>query len=366
VGEEEVIAKAAAVVLALSLVACGGRKGAEKAPVLPPANPQALNKMAQAVQGASDKSGAIKLLRDAVKIDPNLWEARYNLGVLLAQTGDLTDAETELAAAHKLAPNAEDVVVALGEVRRRLRDPKGAVAVLDPFVKSHPKAVSARIELVSALREAGEVELAIKNAREVLLHRSNDPNALAELAMSHLERKEVDTAELLVKEAKKADPDNAVVERTMGLVALKRGDDAIAFKHFARASELDPKDTTARMNTGTVLLQAGIYQKAVEEFRGVLQVDPDDVTAMIGLAAALRGTGTRENVAPFSEAERLLKQVLDREPKNIAALFNLGVLYAAHMKRPADGKPLLKKFLSYAPQTHPSRPEAEKLAAAAK
>lgn len=350
-----------AAVIALFALACGGSAKVKQAPALPPANPQALGKMAQAVQSANEKQKAIALLRDAVKIDPNLWEARYNLGVLLAQVGDLTDAELELSKAQALAPNAEDVVVALGEVRRRLEDPKGAVSVLEPFCKANPKAVAARIELVSALREAGEVELAIRYAREVLVRRSNDPNALAELAMSHLERGEVDAAELLVKEAEKAAPNNAIVARTSGLVSLKRGDDAVAFRQFAKASELDPKDTTARLNTGTVLLQAGIYDKAVEEFRGVLAVNPDDTMASVGLAAALRGTGSRDKQGPYLEAEKILKQVLEREPKNVSALFNLGVLYADFLKKPAEAKPHLTKFLDLSPKSHPARPEAQKI-----
>ncbi|MCC6898995.1 MAG: tetratricopeptide repeat protein [Polyangiaceae bacterium] len=354
--------KVSLLAVALLAVACGGGAAkVERAPVLPPANPKALGKMAQAVQSAGERQRAIALLREAVKIDPNLWEARYNLGVLLAQVGDLADAEQELSKAQSLAPNAEDVVVALGEVRRRLEDPKGAVAVLEPFVKSNPKAVAARIELVSALREAGEVELAIRHAREVLVRRSNDPNALAELAMSHLERGEVDAAELLVKEAEKAAPDNAVVVRTSGLVSLKRGDDAVAFKRFAKASELDPKDTTARLNTGTVLLQAGIYEKAVGEFRGVLAVNPDDIMASIGLAAALRGTGGRDKQGPYLEAEKILKQVLEREPKNLSALFNLGVLYADYLKRPSDAKPHLTKFVDLSPKAHPAREMAQKI-----
>jgi Flp pilus assembly protein TadD len=233
-------------------------------------------------------------------------------------------------------------------------------------VKSNPKAVAARIELVSALRESGEVESALKHAHEVLVHRSTDPTAIAELALTHIERGEIDTAELLIKEAEKIAPNNAIVERTAGLVSLKKGDDAIAFKRFAHASELDPKDTTARLNTGTVLLQAGIYDKAVEEFRGVIALNPEDNMAAIGLAAALRGTGTRDKQGPYLEAEKLLKQVLDREPKNIAALFNLGVLYNDFLKRPSDGKPYLQKFLDNAPKNHPARAEAQKLVSAAK
>jgi len=88
--------------------------------------------------------------------------------------------------------------------------------------------------------------------------------------------------------------------------------------------------------------------------------------ASLGLAAALRGLGGRDKQAPFVEAEKVLKQVLAREPKNVAALFNIGVLYADSLKKPADAKPHLEKFLSLAPKGHPSRAEAQKLISATK
>jgi tetratricopeptide (TPR) repeat protein len=350
------------------LLACGGSAKKVESPTLPPANPHALNTMEQGVQAAKQPGGgkkAIGLFRSAVKTDPHLWEARYNLGVLLAEQGELAPAEKQLAEAIKLAPNAEDVVVALAEVRRRRGDASGAADVLDHFVKAHPQAIAARIALVSALRDSNKLDEAIKQAREVLVRRPNDPNALAELALTHVARGDMDTAELLSEESLKGQK-SAVAERTAGLIALKRGDDAIAFKHFETASQLDPKDTTARMNIGTVLLEAGVYDRAEHEFRAVLEIKPDDIPATIGLAAALRGQGKRDNKAPYQEAEKLLKGVLAREPDNLAANYNLGVLYADFLQQPEKAKPLFKRFLSDAPDNHPARAKAKKKLAAIK
>ncbi len=354
---------------ALGLGACGGAAAVQKAPDLPPANPQAVNKMMQAVAAAKESDGvdrAIKLLREAIKTDPRLWEAEYDLGLLLVRTGDLTASEKHLAKAFDLAPNAEDVAVALAEVRRRLGNAKGAAEVLEPFVRANPKALTARIALVSALRESGRVDEAIVQAREVLVRRSDDPNALAELAMSHLARGEIDTAQLLAEEALKQSEGSAIAERTAGMVALKRGDDAIAFQHFAKASQLDPKDTTARLNTGTVLLQAGVYDRAGEQFQAVLEIKPNDVLAKLGLAAALRGVGTREKSGPWTEAEKLLEDVLAKEPNNFAAAFNLAVLYADFMQRPAEAKVHYENFLDNSPSDHPRRADAQKALAGMK
>jgi tetratricopeptide (TPR) repeat protein len=360
---------ALAFLFSLVVSACGGGKSQQAAPALAPANPQAVSKLAQGVDAAKEKTGrkrAIELLQNAVAADAQLWEGRYNLGVLLAEDGDLKGAEKQLTEAHKLAPNAEDVVVALGEVRRRLGDYDAAADALDAFVKQHPESTLARTALVTSLREAGEIDRAIKEAQAALIRNANDPYALSELALAQLERGEIDTAELLSKEALKAVPPSAVAERTAGLISLKKGDDAVAFRHFQRAGEIDPEDTTARLNIGTVLVRAGVYDRAATELKAVVDADPDDNDAAIALAAALRGRTKRENVSGFAESERLLKGVLEREPKNLSALFNLAVLYADYMKRPNDAEPLFKRFLSAAPDKHPARAEAERFLSAKK
>ena len=133
--------------------------------------------------------------------------------------------------------------------------------------------------LIGALREAGKIEPAIAQAQQVLVRHAGDPRALAELSLSYLDKGEIDTAELLSQEALKADTKSALAERTAGLIKLKLGDDAVAFRHFARASELDPKDTTARLNVATVLLQAGIYDKSAEQFRAALEAEPSEWAA---------------------------------------------------------------------------------------
>ncbi len=353
----------AALVLALG---CGGTKRDAKAPVLPPSNPRAVNKLSQGVQAARERDGrdrAIRLLEEAVAVDDKLWEARYNLGVLHAGAGRLVLAEKELERAAELAPNAEDVAVALAEVRLRRGDPRGAVRALEPFVRRHPKAAVAPIALIAALRESGEPGRAIEQAHAVLVRHARHPDALSELALSHLARGESDTAELLALEAQKADAKSAAAARTLGLVALGKGDDAEAFRHFTRASELDPTDTTARLNIATVLLKAGVYERARVEFETVLEIDPDDGAALLGLAAARRALAQRDDSAALGEAEALLRRVLEKDPGNLAATFNLGVLYVDYLKRPNDGAPLLRRFLEEAPENHPARAEAERLLA---
>jgi Flp pilus assembly protein TadD len=331
--------------------------------VVPPSNPVAVAKMVQGVVAAKEPlltEQAVQLLREAVALDPYLWEARYDLGVVLARAGDLAGAEDALATAAKADENAEEVAVALAEVRQRREEHKAAAEGLADFVEAHPAALGARTLYVACLRDAGQVDKAILQAREVLVRKPGDASALAELALCHLAKGERDEASLLAKQALDSDAHSAVAERATGMIALSRGDDASAFLAFVKATQADPRDTTARLNMGSVLLRAGAYAKASEQFRAILQVLPDDGDATLGLAAALKaeGAAAKDGAAKVQEARALLEKLLARSPHNVGALFNLGVLYADVLKRPSDARPLFQRFLSDAPSDHPARADA--------
>ncbi len=360
------------VVLALvQVLGCGGAKAVgPRAPAtvaLSPANPVAVSRMVQGVQAAKDgqRDRAVMFLREAIQLDPNLWEARYDLGVVLANAGDLAGAEEPLAYAANLASGQQEVAVALAEVRRRRGETKLAADGLADFVRDHPNAVDARTFYLASLEESGQIGKAIAEAREVLVRRPADATALAELALSHLARGEKDAASLLAKEALDANPSSAVAHRATGLLDLANGDDAEAFAEFRKASQADSHDTTSRLNMGVVLLRAGVYAKAEEQYREILTVSPDDVEAQRGLAAALRGQGDAEHPQKFDEARVLLEKVLATNPHDASALFNLGLLYADFLRKPVEGAPLFKRFLAEVPSDHPLRGEAEKHISAA-
>ena len=355
----------------LSAVGCGGAKAVAPASTatiaLPPANPIAVGKMVQGVQAARDgqRERAASLLNEAIGLDANLWEARYDLGAILSAQGDLAGSEDQLATAAKLSPDSQDVAVALAEVRRRRGEKKQAADGLEDFVHDHPNAIDARTLFVASLRESGQIDKAIAEAREVLVRKPADASALAELSLSHLAKGEKEAAALLAKQALDSSPNSAVAHRATGLLDLANGDDAEAFAEFRKAAEADPHDTTSRLNMGVVLLRAGAYAKAEEQYREILKVSPDDSQAAVGLAAALRGGGDAQHPQKLEEARSLLEKVLAGDPHETSALFNLGVLYADFMKRAGDAAPYFKRFLADAPSDSPLRGDAERYISAA-
>jgi tetratricopeptide (TPR) repeat protein len=327
----------------------------------------AVDKMVRGVQAAKDgqRDAAAGFFREAITLDGYLWEARFDLGVVLAASGDLAGAEDQLATAAKGAPDSQEVAVALAEVRRRRGEPKLAAEALADFVRDHPSAVAARTLYVASLRESGQIDKAISEAREVLVRKPADATALAELSLAHLAKGENEAAALLAKQALDSSPNSAVAHRATGLLDLSNGDDAAAFAEFRKAAQADPHDTTSRLNMGVVLLRAGAYAKAEEQYREILRVAPDDADALVGLAAALRGQADAQRPQKLEEARAMLEKVLAADPHDTSALFNLGVLYADFLKKPGEAAPLFKRFLADAPADHPLRSKAEKYVSAA-
>ena len=82
--------------LVILILGCGSKQTQVEAPKLAPANPEAVSTMAKGVEAAKTREGvpqAIGLFQKAVKADQKLWEAHYDLGILLAETGELDAAE---------------------------------------------------------------------------------------------------------------------------------------------------------------------------------------------------------------------------------------------------------------------------------
>ncbi|MDP8999732.1 MAG: tetratricopeptide repeat protein [Myxococcota bacterium] len=357
----------------LVLAACGGAVGPlarahqTTESVQPSANPAAVSKMVTGVRAIKDghRDRGVSELREAIQLEPNLWEAHYDLGVVLTDDGDLGGAEPELAFAARMAPDSEDVAIALAEARRRRGEHTSAADGLSDFVHAHSSAVGARTLYVAALRDSGQIDKAIAEAREVLVRKPGDSTALAELALSHLSKGEKDAAELLAKQALDANPSSPITHRAMGLLDLATGNDADAFAEFRKASQVDPRDTTSRLNMGVVLLRAGAYGKAQEQYRAILKVSPEDHGAEVGLAASLRGEADVQHPHKLDEARALLDHVIASDAHDTSALFNLGVLYADFLKKPQDAAVYFKRFLTDAPADHPLRAEAERYVSAA-
>jgi tetratricopeptide (TPR) repeat protein len=355
-----------ALALALAaLTACGpgaaGRPGAAVKAPRQPVKRDALREFdaglrAVRLGGPEAFERAAERFENAVEIDPSLWEAWYNLGVVYAREGDDGAALDAFEAALERNPQHTAARLAHAESARKIgragQARKDYEAVLAHY-KDDEDDVATRLRLASLLRESGDLDGCLKAVRAALRKSGSDPRAYVELGLLHLAAGRDELAELVLRKAGEMDPRNPLAVNALALVELKRGRDQEAFLLFDQASSLDPQFKDARFNKAGVLMDAGDYKRAAAELESVLAADPEDQDARIALGVAYRGLGEYDKAAASWET------VLKSAPRQPDAVWNLAVLEMDFRKRPEAAKDRLAQYLQVAPEDHPKRKDAK-------
>jgi len=350
--------------LLLLLAACGHGGSAQHAVELPPADPAAVRAFMAGARlmsrgGARQLRGARARFERALSIDPNLWEAHYNLGVLDRRVGELARATSHFEAARRIQPAAVEPIRALAESHAAAGDVSEAISLLRDLVRAHPEDFEARVSLAALQRHEENYGSALEQAREVLIRDPGHRRALLEVGRVYLARGRLDVAELVFQKAfaltEEADAtDRAEIRNEQGLVDLTRGDTQAAFQRFDEALALDASFGPAHTNEASVLLAAGDYDGAVAHYQALLEHDPGDADARVGLAICLRGQGHPR------QALREYNRVLADHPGHADALFDLGVLEAEFLDRRPRARERFVRFLEVAPRDHERREAAER------
>jgi Flp pilus assembly protein TadD len=222
---------------------------------------------------------SVVALRQAVKLDPALVEAHFNLGLALGQRGDLEGASVQFrqatalrpdfAQAHlrlaialrrqgkadeamdefqqatRLAPRDPEAHYQLGLALRARGDSKGALSEFEAALSLKPDYEQARYNRAILLREAGQREAAGKDLRNLaaLGQFRKDLAQSKSLSVSASERLQQHDPEGALREARAALElwnENPVAFSLMGLAWIAKGDTDQGRSNLARAIELQP------------------------------------------------------------------------------------------------------------------------------
>lgn len=288
--------------------------------------------------GATQYDAALTAFRAAIALEPKLWEAWLDIGVVELRRARLGEAARALERSLEIYPSPE-ALDALGAVYLRQGKPTRAVALYERALAKQPGDVRVRNSLAAALRHADRADDAETECRAILGEHAFDPAAYATLGAIMIDRGQLDLAELLLGKGLVRHPDHPLLVTNLGLVALRRGDDQTALSLFDRASAADPNFVTGRLNKAALFLGAGDHKRARTELEAVLATEPGSIEALLGLGIAVRLGGD------LAAARANWERVLAIDPDHAAAHFNLGVLDMDYADKPADARKHLERYL---------------------
>lgn len=213
-----------------------------------------------------------ELCEDALKADPDCWQAEDLAGRLLLEKHNRADAAEAFDKALKINPKAVEALVGKGLTALEDMDTASASRLADQALKVNPKHPEA-LRLKADVRLAeGDLAGAERLLAAAKLINDRDERTLARLAaVRHLMRQPFD-AEVKQVEAFCAKP--GVFYHELAEVLTARKQYARAEEFFKKAIELRPDLSAAKAGLGMLLLQLGREPEAKVQLEAAYKADP--------------------------------------------------------------------------------------------
>jgi protein O-GlcNAc transferase len=279
---------------------------------------------------------------------PRQWRARYLLGMLLAQRGELEPARAELERSIGANPSAAEPRMALADVLARLGLAAEACVQYTKVIHLDPHHSAAHFMLGHAAEVAGRWEDAALRYQAAVRAAPTLAEAWNNLGNVYRALGRFDEALDAYRRATEAKPDWPDPHHNLGVlyeVELERWNEALVC--YQNAVDLDPDAPMARFHLGAMLTRLRSYEKALVHYERALQLKPDfaEVYNNLGLIFLQQSF--------LAEARVCYERAIAADPALAEAHNNLGCLLNV-----IEQFPLAEHYFGLALRHRPAFPEA--------
>ena len=304
--------------------------------------------------GNGNLTSALETARTFLHLFPESsfgWKA---VAAVLIQGGQLSGARVPLLKAIAIDPSDADNWVNLGNLERGSGNPTLAIDHYNRAIMLRPDFQMAKINLATVLGEQGETKPAIDMLEKILA--SCPRLATAQLTLGNIYKAEgnLENAENRYRAALEIDPAYFEAHLNLSSVWRERGNLAEALVYCRKAIALKPNSAMAHSNLGNIFAALRQFKLAVEAYQTAIRNEPKFFEAYLNLSNVLRQTGRTEDALQIcnfvidsgidlvqarlnlcfclferrrhEEAKTALTPLLQRDPRNAAALMLYGLI----------------------------------------
>jgi tetratricopeptide (TPR) repeat protein len=266
---------------------------------------------------------ALRYFRAAVAEDAHEGTARFYLGTLAAETGDLAAAirHLKLAAENYRDRNAarHNLVLALYRAGRW----QEGVEQLEKMIAGGTGG-SAEVEslLAQGYDRLDRVQEAFEAYKRAISLDPGNPATYFEFGLMALRRRTYDLAEVVFETGFKHFPQDRNLSLALGAVYQLRGQMDRAQQHLRDLAGRRPKDALVLVYLGNSYFEAGRFDAAIEAFSHALALDAKQSTTHYQLAVAFVKLGKEAD----PRVRDHLRKALELDPKLAPAYYQLAKL----------------------------------------
>jgi tetratricopeptide (TPR) repeat protein len=318
-----------------------------------------------------DYQAARSYFESAVQKDKHFLEAYFNLGMVYERTGEPEKAVQVYQRALDANPDNLDAQAYIGKTyltlskrAKELGDKAKALdyetkakQIFDSILAKDPDNVATNNAMALYHLYRGDMRTAEDFVTKVLMVEPKNVVALNTRGLINLMSGKLAIARWVFEEkALKEDPHSTEAWTNLGVTYMKMGKTPEAVASFEKALEFDPDNVPALLNVAAIYLQYLHYQAALDQYERVLKLVPDNVEAMVGASSCLLGLKRPQ------DAVRKLENALKVEPNNGAVWARLGKIYETYLGQVDKAIDAYEQYVKVT-NAPPSDPVASKLQA---
>lgn len=234
------------------------------------------------VEDAQNHSAAAAgYYRKAIAADPNQFESRLALGLILARDGQAKDAREQLEAATKLNPDPPNPAAKAQAYRAlaqlvRITDPDAAKQALLQALAMSPETVGDTLLTAEIADAEGDSDTAEAAYRRALNVQPESSTAIAGLVHLLIAQKKYAEAEPLIKTALVRDPDDPALNTQLATVLSAEGKQSEAVASLEKLHQQQPQNTPVTRMLADAYAESGQAAKADPLYVQALQASPND------------------------------------------------------------------------------------------
>ncbi|MGA7613816.1 MAG: tetratricopeptide repeat protein [Thermoanaerobaculia bacterium] len=248
-----------------------------------------------------DTAGALGTYRKISELDPNSVNVHVKLADLYSQNGQTAEALKEYDRLGKIL------------LKRGMIDE--AVQVFKKALKIDPSNTDLVESLVSTLLEARDYDNAIQILQSALEKNRDHPKLLAVLGRAQLAKGDLQAAQTVLQKAHQANPGDASISEPLAELYLKRQEpDRAADLIFPIADGAAARgDRSAVDILNRILRVDSVHIPTLEKLVSVYRQLNEETNILASMNSLAEAHITRGD---FSDAERVLEDLVGREPEN--------------------------------------------------
>jgi tetratricopeptide (TPR) repeat protein len=261
------------------------------------------------------------ILKNAIRNNPQDTQLRLALARFYYGTNKPTELVAllnQMKADIKQFPNA---YFQSGDFYLRVNNLDESIKQYEEGIRKDPSRKNTYLKReIEAYVRSGKTALAYEKNELILKNDPKDPESRGLRATFMLDRGDINTAMSELQSVVTAKPNNWVARFNLGRAHFARGEYEQARQEFDAAIQLRPDYLPARLAQIQVSLIRGDTDAALHQADETSRIAPNSVEAKVMKAAAL------VRLQRFDEARALLTAILDKMPKQVDTLLELGVL----------------------------------------